>query len=106
MSSDEMHSTMQFILEQQAQFAANIQKLQEGHLRADERRAKLEESMERLEASIARLEDSVERTVGLVTAIAHAQAQTEVNLARTDERLNSLIAVFERYLHEGRNGTS
>jgi polyribonucleotide nucleotidyltransferase len=113
MTNEEMQSAMQFILEQQAHFAANIQKLQEEHLRADER--------------FARLEDSIERTVNLVTAIAHAQAQTEVNLARTDERLNNLvstqaqtevnltrtderlnnlISVFERYLQENRNGTS
>lgn len=106
MNNDEMHSTMQFIVEQQAQFAANIQKLQEEQLRADER--------------FARLEDSIERTVNLVTAIAHAQAQTEVNLARTDERLNNLVSaqaqtderlnnlitMFERHLQENHNGTS
>ena len=106
MTNEEMQSTMQFILEQQAQFAANIQKLQEEHLRAEER--------------FARIEDSLERTANLVTAIAHAQAQTEVNLARTDERLNNLestqaqtderlnnlISVFERYIQENRNGKS
>jgi len=113
MNNDEMHSTMQFILEQQAQFAVNIQTLQEGQLRAEER-------FTRLEVSVAKLEDSIERTVNLVTAIAHAQAQTEVNLARTDERLNNLVAaqartderlnnlitMFERHLYENRNGAS
>jgi septal ring factor EnvC (AmiA/AmiB activator) len=113
MNNDEMHSTMQFILEQQAQFAVNIQKLQEGQLRAEERFAKLEDSL-------AKLEGSLERMVNLIEAIAHAQAQTEVNLARTDERLNNLvsaqartderlntlISMFERHLYENRNGAS
>lgn len=106
MTNEEMQSTMQFILEHQAQFAANIQKLQEERLKAEER--------------FARIEDSLERTSNLVTAIAHAQAQTEVNLARTDERLNnlvsiqaqtderlnSLISVVERYIQEKHNGKS
>ena len=90
MTNEEMQSTMQFIVEQQAQFAANIQMLQEGQVRAEER--------------FAKLEDSLERVVGLVGAIAQAQARTEVNLAATDERLNNLILVFERYLQDNRNG--
>jgi septal ring factor EnvC (AmiA/AmiB activator) len=32
-----------------------------------------------------------------------AQARTEASLAETNERLNSLINVFERHLNEGRN---
>jgi ABC-type transporter Mla subunit MlaD len=113
MTNEEMQSTMQFILEHQAQFAANIQKLQEEHLRAEERFAEHEERF-------ARIEDSLERATNLVTAIAHAQAQTEVNLARTDERLNNLasthahtderlnnlILIVERYIQEKRNGKS
>ncbi|HEX8921078.1 MAG TPA: hypothetical protein VF766_06350 [Pyrinomonadaceae bacterium] len=35
-----------------------------------------------------------------------AQARTEASLAETNERLNSLINVFERHLNEGRNGVS
>jgi septal ring factor EnvC (AmiA/AmiB activator) len=106
MTNEEMQSTMQFILEQQAQFAANIQKLQEEQLKAEERFAKLEDSFAKHEDRFARIEDSLERTANLVTAIAHAQAQTEVNLARTDERLNNLILVVERYIQENRNGKS
>lgn len=120
MTNEEMQSTMQFIIEHQAQFAANIQKLQEEHLRAEERFAKHEERFAKHEERFARIEDSLERTANLVTAIAHAQAQTEVNLAHTDERLNNLVStqahtderlnnlitVFERYIQEKRNGTS
>ena len=35
-----------------------------------------------------------------------AQARTESSIAETNERLNSLIDVFERHLSEGRNGKS
>jgi len=42
MTGDEMERTMQFILEQQAQFTANIQMLQEERTRDAERLARLE----------------------------------------------------------------
>ena len=42
MTGDDMERTMQFILEQQAQFMANIQILQEQRARDDERLARLE----------------------------------------------------------------
>ena len=35
-----------------------------------------------------------------------AQARTEAALAETNERLNTLINVFERHLSEGRNGNA
>jgi hypothetical protein len=35
-----------------------------------------------------------------------AQARTETALAETNERLNTLITVFERHLSEGRNGNA
>lgn len=38
--------------------------------------------------------------------LAKAQARTEAALAKTNERLNTLINVFERHLSEGRNGNA
>ncbi|HEY0006230.1 MAG TPA: hypothetical protein VGB17_15730 [Pyrinomonadaceae bacterium] len=35
-----------------------------------------------------------------------AQGRTANQVAETDERLNSLITVIERYISEGRNGKS
>jgi septal ring factor EnvC (AmiA/AmiB activator) len=111
MTNEEMQSTMHFILEQQAQFAVNIQKLEESL-------QKLEESHAQFAVNLRRLEESQESLTRLVGEIAKAQARTEVNLARTeanlartdanlartDERLNNLITVFERYLSNHQNG--
>jgi ABC-type transporter Mla subunit MlaD len=36
--------------------------------------------------------------------LSEAQARTEIALAETNDRLNTLINVFERHLSEGRNG--
>lgn len=113
MTNEEMQSTVQFILEQQAQFSVNLQQLG-GHV------GSLSESVIKLEASVALLGEKVDKLTEsqeslrrFVGAIAVAQANTEVNLtrteanlARTDENLNALIMMVERYLSERRNGNS
>jgi septal ring factor EnvC (AmiA/AmiB activator) len=106
MTNEEMQSTMHFIIEQQAQFAVNLQKLEESL-------QKLEESHAQFAVNLHRLEESQESLTRLVGEIAKAQARTEANLARTDDnlartddRLNNLITVFERYLSNHRNGNT
>ncbi len=54
MTNEEIQKTMKFILEQQAQFAANIQRLQEERLSDSPRLARLEESFQLLLALSAR----------------------------------------------------
>lgn len=109
MTNDEIQRTMEFILDQQAQFAANIQRLQEERLSDTPRLTRLEESFQLLvqlaQATDVRL-DSIEsntanvesRTANLETNMATlAAAQTH-----TDERLSALIDI----VREGRNGKS
>ena len=48
MTNEEMQRTMEFIVEQQAQFAANIQRLQEERIRDNPRLTRLEESFQLL----------------------------------------------------------
>jgi chromosome segregation ATPase len=93
MNNEEIQKTMEFILEQQAQFAANIQKLQEERMRDDSRLKRLEESFQLL-VQLAQSTDT--RLDTLETNMAHlAEAQ-----AHTDERLSALIDI----VREGRNG--
>ena len=99
MTNEEMQSTVQFILEQQAQFSVNMQRLGESV-------TKLEASVALLVVKVDELTESHESLRRFVGAIAVAQANTEVNLARTDERLNNLITIVERYISERRNGNS
>jgi hypothetical protein len=97
MTNEEMQSTMQFILEQQAQFSVNIQQLGESVIRLEASVALLGEKVEKLTES----HESLHRLVG---AIAVAQATTEVNLTKTDARLNALITIVERHISEHHNG--
>ncbi len=104
MTNEEMQTTIQFILAQQAQFSVNQQLLQENFARLEENFVRLEENDNRLSERLDKLAESQESLHRLVGAIAVAQATTEANLSRTDKRLNDLINVVERYISERRNG--
>lgn len=101
MSNEEMAKKMEFIVEQQAQFTADIGVMRE--VQAQD--AKL------LKEQYRKLSDAVITVVGLVGTLTQAQARTgdSLNLlaqaqARTEERLNIFINVVERYI--GGNGRS
>jgi len=76
MTNEEMRRTMEFIVEQQAQFAASIQ-------RADEERA-------RDQPRLARLEDSFQRLVALCENVDARLDTTDGRLDATDARLERL----------------
>ena len=93
---------MEFILEQQAQFAVNIQRLQEERLRDNPRLTRLEESFQLLvqlaqttDTRLDTLESNMSTLETNMAALAAAQTHT-------DERLGALIDI----VREGRNGRS
>jgi uncharacterized coiled-coil protein SlyX len=83
--SDDMQKTMQFILEQQAQFAVNLQK-------TEERVARLEEHM----AEMARSQTHMNEVVAVM-------ADTHTH---TEEKLDAFIGVLERYIISNQNGAA
>jgi len=109
MTNEEIQSTMEFILEQQAQFASNIQRLQEERIRDNPRLTRLEESfqllvrlaettdtrLDRLESNANALDANMTALEANMTALAAAQTHT-------DERLSALIDI----VREDRNGKS
>ena len=111
MGNEEIQRTMEFILQQQAQFAANIQRLQEERFDDNSRFVRLEESFELLvrlaENSDSRLDlantrvDRLESILenNLTTLGTRMQALAESQL-HTDQRLNALIDI----VREDRNG--
>jgi hypothetical protein len=135
MTNEEMETTMQFIVQQQAQFTANFQKLDEERAKDSARIKHLEESFtilvqlagnhnERMTALDERTIALTERTISLdermivlderMIALTEAQIRTDEQLKETseqmketDERLNSLILVVENYIaSRGQNGSS
>ena len=88
MSNEEMNKKMEFIVEQQAQFAADIEVMREIQA-ADAKLLKAETKL--LKEQYRNLSDALTTVVGLIGTL--AQVQT-----RTDERLNVFINVVERYI--------
>ena len=122
MNNEEIERKMNFIVEQQAQFASDIQQLQESQARTEQVVVQMAETVGVTSETVAQMGDIVTRLANVthagftevnakINALVDAQIRTEENLVRTDrnldrtdENLKNLIAVVDRYLSEGRNG--
>jgi hypothetical protein len=94
MTSEEMQKTMEFILNQQAQFAADIQKLQGSQMETNQ-------LLNRLAAATVK---GFEETNAKINALIDAQMRTDENLKKTDEAVRNLTAVVDRYFSGRQNG--
>ena len=121
MNNEEFDRKMAFIVEQQAQFASDIQQLQESQSRTDQVVAQTAELVGQTGEVVTRLANVTHagftEVNAKLNALVDAQIRTEENLARTEENLmrtdrnvastdaslKNLIAVVDRYL-SGRNG--
>src|SRR6185436_20876066 len=102
MSEEEMNKKMEFIVEQQANFAAQIEMMREVQA-ADAKLLKEESKLLKEETHLLKeetkllkehqrvLSDAVLTIVGLIRNLTEAQQ-------RTEERLNIFINVVERYM--------
>ena len=96
MSNEEFDRKMAFIVDHQAQFASDIQRLQESQARTDQVVAQTGEIVARL---------------ANVTHVGFNEVNAKINVLvdsqiRTEENLRSLVAVVDRYFSEGHNGKS
>ena len=104
MNNEEMQRNMEFIVSQQAQFAADIQKLGEAHVEAEARMTRIEGSVVAIVDLVGKLARSQDRTDSQLAELAAAQKRTDEALAETNERLNSFINFVERYIGDRQNG--
>jgi hypothetical protein len=103
MSEEEMNKKMEFIVEQQANFAAQIEMMREVQA-ADAKLLKeettlLKEETKQLKERERTLADAVLTVVGLIRNLTEAQQ-------RTDQRLNIFINVVERYISGNGGGAT
>jgi predicted extracellular nuclease len=101
MNNEEFERRMAFIVEQQAQFAADILQLREVQGQLQETQVQTENVVGRLaHATLEGFRDVNSKIDSLVDSqIRLTEAQTH-----TDENLRNLITVVDRYFSEGRNG--
>jgi hypothetical protein len=108
MNNEDLQRRMAFIVEQQAQFASDIQRLQESQARTDQVVAQTGEIVGQTGEIVARLAnvtlEGFKDVNAKINALVDSQIRTDENVARTDETLRNLIAVVDRYFTEGRNG--
>ena len=93
MSNEESEKKIEFILEQQAQFAANMQT-------HDERFAQLENIVNRLAAATL---EGFKDVNAKIDALVDSHIRLSETQALTQESLKNLIGVVDRYFSE-RNG--
>ena len=122
MNNEEIERKMNFIVEQQAQFASDIQQLQESQARTDQVVAQTAKTVGEMGDVVTRLATVTHagftEVNAKINALVDAQIRTEenldrteanldrteANLDRTDENLRNLIGVVDRFLRDGSNG--
>ena len=98
MSEEELTSKMEFIVDQQAQFAAKLGQLEDIVVRLANASLKRFEDLE--DTTAEKLRDVDDR----IAALVDSQMKLTEAQSRTDQSLRNLIAVADRYFSEGRNG--
>ena len=94
MNNEEMERKMAFIVEQQAQFASDIQQLREVQGQTEQLVARL------ASVTLEGFKDVNEK----LNALVDSQIKLTDAQSRTDETLRNLISVVDRYFSQGRNG--
>ncbi len=98
MDEEKINKTIEILLQNQAQFYANLQMLQETNKDAEKRIEVLERATVNLYNATTKTSETVDKLAAVVNELAVAQKET-------DQRLNSLIFMVEKFLG-GQNGKS
>ena len=107
MTNEDRQRTMDFILQQQAKFAASIERLEEERIRDQPRQAELEKSFQTVvellriqESRLDRSESRLDRTEVDTAGVKERTKTLEINMAalavtqaHADERLSALINI-------------
>ena len=107
-NNEDIERKMNSMVERQAQFASDIQQLQESQARTEQVVAQTAETVCHMGEVVTRLANVTH--VGFtevnvrLNALVDAKIRTEENVARTNQNLTDLIAVGDRYFREDRNG--
>ena len=104
MTNEEMQRNMEFIVSQQAHFAADIQQLKEAQVQAEARMTRIEGALVMVVDLVGQLARRLETTATQIAELVETQKRTDEALAETNDRLNSFITFVERYISGRANG--
>jgi X-X-X-Leu-X-X-Gly heptad repeat protein len=97
MSPEEIERTVQFLLHQQAKFAADFEKFS---LRTDQITASLSVKIDQLAEGLVKLSVKTDRLADGLVGLTSIVGQLAAAQQRTDEQLRETIRTFERHLRE------
>jgi len=105
-NGDKIQKQMEFIIEQQTQFAANLQKVEERVSKVEDLVSRLavvtSAGFKELSEKVSALVDAQIKTEERVATLAEKMGELAEAQAHTDQRLNIIIDIIS----EGRNGHS
>jgi len=104
MSPEELQRAMQFLLNQQAQFAADFARIVEtqaaNEARWTDRFDRLTDGVVGLTGIVGQLAASQQRTDEQLRELRESDARLQEQIRETDAHLNIVIEMFERHLRE------
>ena len=105
MDNEKLEKTIEFILNNQAQFTVDIQLLQEANKDAEKRLSVLERATVNLYNSLTETNKNVSAVADKVDRLADKVDKLADSQKETDERLNAVILMAEKFF-SGENGDS
>ncbi|MDQ2747210.1 MAG: hypothetical protein M3T96_08130 [Acidobacteriota bacterium] len=112
MDDEKLEKTIEFILNNQAQFTVDVQKLQEANKEGEKRVSILERATVNLfnaltetNKNVSVVADKVELVADKIDKLADKVDKLANSQKETDERLNAVILMAEKFL-SGENGNS
>ncbi|CAN5588138.1 hypothetical protein BH20ACI3_BH20ACI3_41230 [soil metagenome] len=108
MSNEELDRRIEFIIEQQAQFASDILQLREAQAQTEQIAAQTSQIVGQTGEIVGQTGEIVTRLArgtlegfkdvnAKINSLVDSQIRTDENVRRTDESLRNLIAVVDRY---------
>ena len=104
MTNEEMGRAIEFAVKQQAQLGTDLQKLEQNLGTLERNVDTAVNLLSELTKTQLRMAEAQIQTDNSMAELAKAQKRTDEALAETNDRLNSLIVVVERYFSNGRQG--
>jgi uncharacterized phage infection (PIP) family protein YhgE len=98
MTNEQIENRMEFIVEQQAKFAEDIQQLQEAQQRTEGMIRQLVEVSFSLTSHVQELASHLEKLDERLNTLAESQVQLARSQAHTDQRLHTLINVVDKLI--------